>query len=102
LRGGTYDQAFKKILELKSLFCLSKHHEDLADRYPKEYFQLYRELIHSFAGKKTERRHYQEVVSYLWKMKEIKGFGDEFAEFTDQLRQENRRKRAFIDELKVF
>jgi len=102
LREGMYDQAFKKISELRSLSCLSKHHEDLADRYPKESFQLYRELIHSFAGKKTERRHYQEVVSYLRKMREIKGFEGEFAELLEQLKQENRRKPAFIDELKVF
>ncbi len=102
LREGMYDTAFKRLLESRSLSLLAKYHKDLADRYPNEYFQAYRELIHSFAGIETGRRHYQEVVSYLRKMSEIRGFEGEFAEFISKLRQENRRRPAFIDELKVF
>ena len=102
LREEMYDIAFKRLLESRSLSLLAKYHKDLADRYPNEYFQAYRELIHSFAGKETGRRHYQEVVSYLKKMSEIRGFESEFAEFIGKLRQENRRRPAFIDEMKVF
>lgn len=102
LREELYDEALKRILESRSLSLLANYHKDLAGRYPNEYFQAYRELIHSFAGKETGRRHYQEVVSYLRKMSEISGFEREFAEFVDMLRQENRRKPAFIDEMGVF
>ncbi|MGA9098146.1 MAG: SWIM zinc finger family protein [Methanotrichaceae archaeon] len=102
LREEMYDMAFKRLLESRSLTLLANYHKDLAGRYPNEYFQAYCELIHSFVGKETGRRHYQEVVSYLKKMSEIRGFEGEFAEFIDTLRQENRRRPAFIDELKVF
>ncbi|MFB3764515.1 MAG: SWIM zinc finger domain-containing protein [Methanotrichaceae archaeon] len=102
LREGMYEEAFKRVLESRSLLLLANYHKDLAERYPNEYFQAYRELIHSFAGKETGRRHYQEVISYLKKMREIKEFDGEFAEFVKMLRQENHRKPAFIDEMKVF
>lgn len=102
LKEGMYDTAFKRLLESRSLSLIANYHKDLAERYPNEYFQAYRELIHLFAGKETGRRHYQEVVSYLKKMSEIKGFEGEFTEFIDKLRQENRRRPAFIDELKVL
>lgn len=102
LREEMYDTAFKRLLMSRSLSLLEKYHKDLADCYPNEYFQAYRELIHSFAGNETGRRHYQEVVSYLKKMSEIRGFEGDFAKFIGKLRQENRRRPAFIDEMKVF
>jgi hypothetical protein len=102
LREKLYDVALKRVLESRSLSLLANYHKDLAGRYPNEYFQAYRELIHSFAGNETGRRHYQEVVSHLRKMGEIRGFESEFAEFIGLLRQENRRRPAFIDEMKVL
>lgn len=102
LREEMYDTAFKGLLESRSLSLQAKYHNDLAELYPNEYFQAYRKLIHSFVGKETGRRHYQEVISYLKKMSEIRGFEGEFADFIDTLRQENRRKPALIDEMKVF
>jgi len=102
LREKLYDVALKRVLESRSLSLLANYHKDLAGRYPNEYFQAYRELIHSFAGNETGRKHYQEVVSHLRKMGEIRGFESEFAEFIGLLRQENRRRPAFIDEMKVL
>jgi hypothetical protein len=102
LKEEMHDVALKRVLESRSLSLLAKYHKDLSGRYPNEYFQAYHDLIHSFAGKDTGRRHYQEVVSYLRKMGEIRGFESEFAEFIGRLRQENRRRPAFIDEMRVF
>jgi hypothetical protein len=102
LKEEMHDVALKRLLESRSLSLLANYHKDLAGRYPSEYFQAYRELIHSFAGNETGRRHYQEVVSYLRRMGEIRGFESEFAEFIGRLRQENRRRPAFIDEMRVF
>jgi hypothetical protein len=102
LREELYDVALKSVLESRSLSFLANYHKDLAGRYPNEYFQAYRELIHSFVGNETGRRHYQEVVSHLRKMGEIRGFEGEFAEFIGLLRQENRRRPAFIDEMRFL
>lgn len=102
LKEEMYDMALRKIMDSRSLSLMSEYHKDLAGRYPNEYFQAYRELIHPFAGEGTGRRHYQEVVSYLRKMGEIKGYESEFEEFVARLRQENRRRPAFIDEMRVL
>ncbi len=102
LREEMYDMAFKRLLESRSLSLLANYHKELAGRYPREYFQAYRELIHSFMGKETGRRHYQAVVSYLRKMGEIRGFESEFIEFIGRLREENSRRPAFIDEMRFF
>jgi len=102
LREEMYEVALKKVLESGCISTLANYHQDLAGRYPDEYFKAYRELIHSFASKETGRRHYKDVVSYLRKMGEIKGFESQFSEFVVQLRQENRRKPAFIDEMRAL
>jgi hypothetical protein len=46
------------------------------------------------------RRHYQEVVSYLRKMKDIEGFEGAVKEIVERLRKENKKKPAFIDDMK--
>jgi hypothetical protein len=100
LRERMYDQALEAVLSQKSLSTLSRYQNDLVYRYPKQYFNAYRELIFPFAEKEMGRRHYQEVVSYLWKMKEIEGFEGAVKEVVERLREENKRKPAFIDEMK--
>jgi len=100
LKERMYDQALSNVLSQKSLFALSRYQDKLGHRYPEEYFNAYRELIIPFAGKGTGRKHYQEVVSYLNKMKRIEGFEGAVLVIVKQLRAENRRKPAFIDEMK--
>jgi hypothetical protein len=48
------------------------------------------------------REHYQDVASILKDMKGIKGFESEVKEIIERLRRENKRKPAFIDELKAL
>jgi hypothetical protein len=100
LKEGMYDKAISNVLGHKRLFTLSTYQNELGDRYPEEYFNAYRELIVPFAGSGTGRKHYKEVVSYLNKMKKIEGFGGAVSEIVKQLRAENRRKPAFIEEMK--
>jgi anaerobic ribonucleoside-triphosphate reductase len=57
-------------------------------------------VIISFADEGMRRKHYQEVVSYLKKMKSIDGYEGAISEIVDQLRIEHKRKPAFIDEIK--
>jgi hypothetical protein len=68
--------------------------------YPKEYFGAYKELIHPFAECRMGREHYRDVASILKDMKGIKGFESDVQEIVERLRRENKRKPAFIDELK--
>ena len=59
-------------------------------------------MIIPFANKDMGRKHYQEVVSYLKRMKSIEGYEGAVSEIVGQLRVEHRRKPAFIDEMKVL
>ena len=95
-----YDQALKEVLAKKNLPTLRQYQNDLSLRYPEQYFSAYRELIIPFADKDTGRKHYQEVVSYLNRMKGIEGYEGAVLEIVGRLRMEHRRKPAFIDEMK--
>ena len=102
LREEMYNEALRAVLAAKSLAVLRSYQSQLADRFPKDYFNAYRELIIPFASSRTGRSHYQEVVRILQKMKEIEGFGLELQEIVERLRRENSRKPAFIDEMSVL
>jgi len=100
LRENMYDAALRVVIAKKSIEELRAYHRELADLYPKEYFGAYRELIYPFAGSHMGREHYRDVASVLKKMKKIAGSEAEFQEILARLLAENKRKPAFIDELK--
>lgn len=102
LKEKMYDQALTEVLAKRSLSTLRLYQNDLAFRYPEQYFNVYRELIIPFADKDTGRKHYQEVVSYLKRMKCIEGYEGAVSEIVGRLRIEHKRKPAFIDEMKVL
>jgi hypothetical protein len=100
LREQMYDEALSEVLAQKSIYTLSRYHNQLAYLYSEQYFNAYRELIFTFANRETGRRHYKEVVSYLKRMSEIEGFEEAVQEIVERLREENKRKPAFIDVMK--
>ncbi len=100
LREQMYDSAVEVVITQKSIRCLSQYHRKLANMYPKEYFNAYRELIYPFAESRMGRDHYREVASVLKNIKAIPGFEAESREILERLLRDNRRKPAFIDELK--
>ena len=102
LKEKMYDQALTEVLAKRSLSTLRQYQNDLAFRYPEQYFNVYRELIIPFANKDMGRKHYQEVVSYLKRMKSIEGYEGAVSEIVGRLRIEHKRKPAFIDEMKVL
>ena len=97
-----YDAALKEVMAQKSIRSLRGYHKKLANMYPKEYFEAYKELIYPFAECRMGREHYQDVALILKDMKGIKGFESEVKEIVERLRRENKRKPAFIDELKAL
>jgi uncharacterized Zn finger protein len=100
LREQMYDDALGEVLAKKNISTLSMYQNKLAHLYPEQYFNAYRELIFPFAEEEMGRRHYKEVVSYLKSMREIEGFEGAVQEIVERLREENKRKPAFIDEMK--
>jgi len=100
IKEKMYDLALTEVLAKRSLSTLRLYQNDLAFRYPEQYFNVYRELIIPFADKGMGRKHYQEVVTYLKRMKCIEGYGGAVSVIVGLLRVEHRRKPAFIDEMK--
>jgi hypothetical protein len=100
LKEKMYDLALTEVLAKRSLSTLRLYQNDLAFRYPEQYFNVYRELIIPFADKGMGRKHYQEVVSYLKQMKSMDGYEGAVSEIVGRLRVEHKRKPAFIDEMK--
>ena len=90
----------REVMAQKSVSQLERYHKKLANLYPKEYFGAYKELIYPFAECRMGREHYREVASILKDMKGIKGFESDVQQIVERLRNENKRKPAFIDELK--
>jgi hypothetical protein len=102
LREQMYDAAMREVISQKSISSLRAYHKDLANLYPKEYFEAYKGLIFPFAECCMGRDHYREVVSHLKDMKAIEGFESDVQQIVERLRSANKRKPAFIDELKAL
>lgn len=100
LREVMFEEAFKHILVQKSLFILRRYHKDLSERFPKRYFQAYKELLIPFADSRMGRAHYREIVKYLEQMKRMKGFKEEFRKLVELLKIKYANRPAFLDEIK--
>ncbi len=100
LREEMFDNAIEMVFAQRNLYTLSKYHKDLSSRYPKRYFNTYRELIIPFAESGTGRPHYREIVRYLKQMRQIKGFGPEFRELVSLLKERYSNRPAFLDEMR--
>ena len=99
LKEEMFEEALKKVLATNNLYILKHYHQDLSGKYPKEYFNAYKELLIPFAESRMGRRHYQNIVAYLKKMKDIKGFEHEFREFVKILKERYANRPAFLDEM---
>lgn len=100
MREKMFDAALREVLSRKSVRSLSRYYKYLAERYPKEYYTAYKELLLPYADARTGRDHYHEVASELKKMKAIKGFEKEFAGYINIFRERYARKPAFLDEMR--
>jgi hypothetical protein len=100
VREKMFESALKEVLARKSLHTLSRYYKPLAEKYPSDYFNAYKELLLAYADARMGRDHYREVASELKKMKAIKGFEKEFKEYIKMLREKYAKRPAFIDEMK--
>ena len=100
LREGMLDEALREVLATGRLDTLSRYRGVLSARYPKEYFNAYKELLIPFAARSMGRRHYREVVAYLKGMREIEGYEGEFEKLVGSLKEKYSNRPAFLDEMR--
>jgi len=94
-----FEEALKHVLARRSLFTLRRYHKDLSERFPKRYFQAYKELLIPFADSRMGRAHYRQIVEYLEQMKKIKGFGEQSRQLVKLLKTKYANRPAFLDEI---
>ena len=102
LKEKMFEEAFEEVLAKKSLFTLDTYYKDLSVKFPEGYFKAYRELLIPFTDSKMGRSHYRNIVSYLNRMKRIKGFQEEFNELVNLLKTKYAKRPAFLDEMKYM
>ena len=102
LKEEMFEEALEQVLAKKSLFTLDTYYKDLSAKFPEGYFKAYRELLIPFTDIKMGRSHYRNIVSYLNRMKRIKGFQEEFNELVNLLKTKYAKRPAFLDEMKYI
>jgi hypothetical protein len=100
VREKMFEAALNEVLARKNLNMLSRYYKNLAEKYPTDYFNAYRELLLVYADAKMGREHYREVASELKKMKAIRGFEKEFKDYIKMFKEKYAKRPAFIDEMK--
>jgi hypothetical protein len=100
VREKMFEAALNEVLARKNLDILSRYYKNLAEKYPTDYFNAYRELLLVYADAKMGREHYREVASELKKMKAIRGFEKEFKDYIKMFKEKYAKRPAFIDEMK--
>lgn len=100
LKEEMFAEALEQVLAKKSLFTLDTYYKDLSVKFPEGYFKAYRELLIPFTDIKMGRSHYRNIVSYLSRMKRIKGFEDDFNQLVNLLKTKYAKRPAFLDEMK--
>ena len=102
IKEKMFEEAFEQVLTKKSLFTLDTYYKDLSAKFPEGYFKAYRELLIPFTDIRMGRSHYKNIVSYLNRMKRIKGFEKEFNELVNLLKTKYAKRPAFLDEMKYI
>lgn len=100
LREEMFGKALGTVINTNSLDALIDYHRDLSDKYPKQYYNAYQELILQVAERSIGRSHCRKIAAYLKRMKSIKGFKSKFEDFIKLLREKYRKRPAFLDEIK--
>ena len=102
LKEEMFEEALEQVLAKRNLYTLSIYHKRLSKKFPKGYFNTYKELLVPFADSTTGRPHYREIVKYLKQMKKIKGFEEEFSKLVNLLKTKYAKRPAFLDEMKYI
>ena len=100
LREKLHDRALELVLEADDLEVLAAYHSKLSDKYPEQYFASYQSLIGNFIEGHKGRPYYRRAVTFLKKMRSIKGMGENYDAFLKLLRERYHTRRAFLEEIR--
>ncbi len=102
IKKGLMKDAFLKLTEIDNISLYNKYLEILAPLYPLEYFEHYRDAIvrnYKQIGV-YDRKVYRKILIEIRNLSLIKATKDQYMELQKQLKEENKRRPAFLDEMK--
>ncbi len=100
IRENRKTEALETLLKQSWTEPLAKYLKTLGDVNPGLYFEAFRKAIEPRTKDASSRGHYRNVAAWLKKMKTLKGQERKFRDFLDEIKRNNTRRPAFLEELK--
>jgi uncharacterized Zn finger protein len=99
LREGKKTEALALVLADDDLSSLREYREELAGTDPDAYYRAYRKHVLPQTRMVLPRGSYRQIAELLKEMKSIPGKKKELTQWVTELRVENKRKPAFLEEI---
>jgi len=96
---GLWERLMKAVTTSRSFSILDKYEKSLKKRYPDEMQEAYARILVEQAAIVSNRKHYQELVRYLKKLRGYLGGAKQAAQLAKDWRSQYRRRRAMMEEL---
>ncbi len=100
IRENRKSDALEVLLKNAWAEPLAEYQKALGDVNPPAYFEAFKKAVLPQTKNASSRGHYQRVAALLKSMKKLKGMEKEFQKFTEEIRLNNARRPAFLEELK--
>ena len=102
IKKGLMKEAFLKLAEIDRTELYNKHLEILSPLFPDAYFDHYKNaIIRDFKESMyPNRKLYRSTLMKIRNLSIIKGAEDRYTELLEQLKEENKIRPAFLDEMK--
>jgi hypothetical protein len=96
---GFVDRLYELVRESKNQFLVEEYEKILAPTYKVELVEMWKDILVEYFKRCTGRNSYVEACRYLQKMKSLGG-GEEAAAMAQFIREEFKKRPAFLDELR--
>ncbi len=102
IKKGLMKEAFLKLTEIDRTELYNKHLEILSPLFPDEYFDHYKNSIIRYLKESMypNRKLYRSTLMKIRNLSIIKGAEGRYTELLEQLKEENKIRPAFLDEMK--
>ena len=101
IKKGRMREAFDKLAEIDKTNLYDKYLEILSPLFPEEYFDYYKNSIMRDykSAQYPDRNLYRTTLRKIINLSIIVGAEDKYAEFLVQLKEENKQRPSFLDEM---
>lgn len=94
-----YDRLLNSVLQSSGMYTLRIYKDVLAELYPQQILQKYRDELDLMAKRSGDRNHYRSLAESLEEMKEVKGGPEVVADILADWRVRYKRCPAMMEEL---